>query len=109
LKGDTLVLDDGSTHSATALFNSQADPRTRAAFFPYGLTDTFALAYVDFLSAIDGEREPEMSGTEGLFDLERRVCHLRVGDARPLGQHRRRTRRQRRRLPGRDRPPLRLM
>jgi len=69
LKGDTLVLDDGSTHSATALFNSQADPQTRAAFFPYGLTDTFALAYVDFLSAIDGEREPEVSGTEGLFDL----------------------------------------
>ena len=69
LKGDTLILDDGSTHSATELFDSHADPQTREAFFPHGLKDAFALAFVDFLGAIAGRRDPEVSGNEGLFDL----------------------------------------
>jgi predicted dehydrogenase len=69
LKGDTLILDDGSTRSATELFNSQADPQTREAFFPHGLKDAFALAFVDFLDAIVAGHDPEVSGNEGLFDL----------------------------------------
>jgi predicted dehydrogenase len=69
LKGDTLVLDDGSTYSAVELFDSRADAETRAAFFPHGLKDAFALAFVDFLDAIAGGRDPQVSGREGLFDL----------------------------------------
>jgi len=69
LKGDTLILDDGSTCSATELFDSEADPVTREAFFPHGLKDAFALAFVDFLGAIGGRRDPQVSGNEGLFDL----------------------------------------
>jgi predicted dehydrogenase len=69
LKGDSLVLDDGSVYSAAALFDKEADAATRAAFFPRGLTDAFALAFLDFLGAIDGQRDPEASGAEGLFDL----------------------------------------
>jgi predicted dehydrogenase len=69
LKGDTLVLDDGSTQSATDLFMQKADAGTQAAFFPHGLQDSFALASLDFLDAIAARRDPEASGQEGLLDL----------------------------------------
>ena len=69
LKGDTLVLDDGSSRSAAELFHTQADAQTREAFFPYGLQDAFALAFVDVLGAIAEGRDPEASGNEGLLDL----------------------------------------
>ena len=69
LKGDALILDDGSTHSAAELFHTNADARTREAYFPYGLQDSFALAFVDFLGAIADGRDPEASGNEGLLDL----------------------------------------
>lgn len=69
LKGDSLILDDGSERSASELFNSRVDAQTRDAFFPNGLQDSFALAFVDFLGAIDGRRDSEVSGHEGLSDL----------------------------------------
>ena len=69
LKGDQLILDDGSAQSAAELFREHADARTVKAFFPYGLQDAFALASLDFLSASRRGDDPEASGTEGLFDL----------------------------------------
>ena len=69
LKGGTLSLDDGSTHIAADLFREGADAETRAAFFPYGLDDAFALAELDFLKGISAGRDPEASGYEGLVDL----------------------------------------
>ncbi|MDQ6675269.1 MAG: Gfo/Idh/MocA family oxidoreductase [Chloroflexota bacterium] len=69
LQGDRLTLDDGSATSATELFNTRADARTREAFFPHGLNDAFALAFLDFLNAIAAGRDPEASGNEGLIDL----------------------------------------
>ena len=69
LKGDTLVQDNGLVGSAVELFDSQAEPQTKEAFFPHGLRDAFALASLDFLEVIAHGRDPEASGTEGLFDL----------------------------------------
>jgi 1,5-anhydro-D-fructose reductase (1,5-anhydro-D-mannitol-forming) len=69
LQGDRLILDDGSAYLATELFNTQADAQTRDAFFPHGLEDAFALAFLDFLVAIANGRDPEASGKEGLLDL----------------------------------------
>ncbi|MGI9145324.1 MAG: Gfo/Idh/MocA family protein [Chloroflexota bacterium] len=69
LQGDTLILDDGSTSSASELFNTQADARTREVFFPHGLEDSFALSFLDFLEAVAEGRDPEASGKEGLLDL----------------------------------------
>ena len=69
LKGDALTLDDGSTQSGAELFEKEADTPTRQAFFAHGLTDSFALAFHDFLGAIARGRDPEMSGKEGLLDL----------------------------------------
>jgi len=69
LQGDTLIADDGSARSAAELFTTQADARTKATLFPYGLDDAFALASLDFLGAIVRGGDPEASGQEGLFDL----------------------------------------
>jgi predicted dehydrogenase len=69
LKGDTLILDNGSTSSAADLFSERADAATREAYFPHGLQDTFALPTLDFLSGIAAGRDPEASGHEGLLDL----------------------------------------
>jgi predicted dehydrogenase len=69
LKGDSLTLDDGSTSSAAELFKQKADAQTKEAFFPYGLTEAFALASLDFLRSIANGRDPEASGMEGLLDL----------------------------------------
>jgi predicted dehydrogenase len=69
LQGDTLTLDDGSTHSAADLFRERADDATRATYFPLGLDDAFALATLDFLNGIESGRDPEASGYEGLLDL----------------------------------------
>jgi predicted dehydrogenase len=69
LKGDTLLLDGAAPRSATELFLQGADPTTREAFFPAGLTDPFALASYDFLGAIAAGRDPEASGSTGLNDL----------------------------------------
>src|SRR5438445_1965965 len=52
LKGDTLVQDNGLVGSAVELFDSQAEPQTKEAFFPHGLRDAFALASLDFLEVI---------------------------------------------------------
>ena len=69
LRGDTLSLDDGSTCSAAELFRASAPSPTQEALFPRGLTDAFALAFLDFLEAIASGRDPEASGEEGLLDL----------------------------------------
>jgi predicted dehydrogenase len=69
LKGDTLILDDGSSHSAAKLFDERVAAETREAYFPHGLQDAFSLSFLDFLEGIAAGRDPEASGTEGLFDL----------------------------------------
>jgi 1,5-anhydro-D-fructose reductase (1,5-anhydro-D-mannitol-forming) len=69
LKGTTLVRDGGERVDGRDLFRRQADAATRARFYPHGLTDTFALGYLDWLTAIRAGRQPETSGMEGLRDL----------------------------------------
>jgi 1,5-anhydro-D-fructose reductase (1,5-anhydro-D-mannitol-forming) len=69
LKGGTLVLDDGSKRDALEVFEADADLATRERFFPFGLTDPFALAWLDLLRSIERGADPEASGEEGLLDL----------------------------------------
>ncbi|HEX3724136.1 MAG TPA: Gfo/Idh/MocA family oxidoreductase [Nitrolancea sp.] len=69
LKGATLIRDGGEHVSLRTLFDSEAEPDVREAFFPQGITDTFALAYRDWLDAIAAGHQPEMNGQEGLHDL----------------------------------------
>jgi predicted dehydrogenase len=69
LKGDSLILDDGSVHSAAKLFQAQASAQLKAELFPLGLADPFAIGALDFLHAIENGRDPEASGEQGLLDL----------------------------------------
>lgn len=69
IKGTTLIGDDGAREELAARFAREADAATRDHFFPHGLTDTFALPYLDWLRAIRTGGQPEMSGEEGLRDL----------------------------------------
>jgi 1,5-anhydro-D-fructose reductase (1,5-anhydro-D-mannitol-forming) len=69
LKGLTLVRDDGERVDVADLFEREASDADRQRFFPHGLKDTFALGYLDWLSAIRAGRQPEASGEEGLRDL----------------------------------------
>jgi predicted dehydrogenase len=69
LKGMTLVRDDGERVDVRALFAREATAADKEQLFPLGLTDTFALGYLDWLRAIRAGRDPEASGTEGLRDL----------------------------------------
>jgi predicted dehydrogenase len=69
LKGLTLVRDGGERVDGRDLFARDAGDETRQRFFPHGLTDTFALGYLDWFQAIRAGQSPEMSGDEGLRDL----------------------------------------
>jgi predicted dehydrogenase len=69
LKGLTLVRDGGERVEVRDLFARDAGAETRQRFFPHGLTDTFALGYLDWFRAIRAGQSPEMSGDEGLRDL----------------------------------------
>ena len=69
LKGTTLVRDGGERVDAADLFAREAETSVRERFFPLGLTDTFAIGYLDWFTAIRAGRQPETSGMEGLRDL----------------------------------------
>lgn len=67
--GDVVATDDGATHHLATLYETACPADVRAAHFPHGLTDAFALNQADWLDAIRTRREPETSGREGLRDL----------------------------------------
>jgi predicted dehydrogenase len=69
LKGDLLILDDGTRGSAAGIAHERADEAARSSFRPRGLQDPFAIQFQDFLSAIEANRPMEVSGEEGLRDL----------------------------------------
>jgi predicted dehydrogenase len=69
LKGATLIRDGGQRQSARELFEREAEAAVKQRFYPLGLTDTFALGFYDFMTAIRRGEQPEASGLEGLRDL----------------------------------------
>jgi len=69
LKGDTLILDDGTRTGIKTFFEEKSSKEIREKFFPYGLRDPMALETLEFLRAARDGREMETSGREGLRDL----------------------------------------
>lgn len=69
VKGNGLVLDDGTKTDVKDYFEKNAGKEVKDKFFPMGITDSFALETLDFLSAIREGREMEVSGKEGLRDI----------------------------------------
>jgi len=60
---------DGASVSLAELYEQHASPALKARDFPLGLSDSFALAQLDWLSAVRQSRPPEMNGHQGLADL----------------------------------------
>lgn len=69
LTGGALIRDDGTREELAAIFAREATAAERERFFPHGLRDPFALAYLDWLRCIRHGGQPETSGAEGLRDL----------------------------------------
>ena len=69
ITGNELTLDSGVTQDLDALYASQASAELQSRHFPQGLTDSFALAQLDWLRAVAAGSQPETSGREGLADL----------------------------------------
>jgi predicted dehydrogenase len=67
--GDEFTADRATPCSLAELYQREAPETLRAAQFPRGLDDSFALAQLDWLQAIEQGRQPETSGREGLHDL----------------------------------------
>jgi predicted dehydrogenase len=69
LGGGKITLDDGTTGQAEELFTAHASREMKQRFFPMDMRDGFALELYDFLQAVEGKKEPETSGRDGLRDL----------------------------------------
>jgi 1,5-anhydro-D-fructose reductase (1,5-anhydro-D-mannitol-forming) len=69
IKGNELILDDGTRRNLQELFDQEADAVLKEQFFPHGLTDPFAIQQLDWLQAIEKGSQPETDGEEGLRDL----------------------------------------
>lgn len=61
--------DGGERQPVEEIYNQIVSDTDKAADFPRGLTDGFALMQIDWLEAIRESRDPLVSGREGLHDL----------------------------------------
>jgi predicted dehydrogenase len=67
--GGEAVLADGSVVTSEQIqleYLMSLDDESKAALFPYGATDGFAIEIWDFVNAIATGRKPEMDGYDGL-------------------------------------------
>jgi len=69
LKGDHIITDAGERELLSHLFRYEAPKSVKEKYFPFEITDWFALETLDWLRAISEERDPEVSGLEGLKDV----------------------------------------
>lgn len=69
IKGGELIDTKGNRVSLLEHFEQNMSMDERHQWFPYGITDTFALQQLDWLRAAASGSESETSGTEGLHDL----------------------------------------
>ncbi len=83
IKGGEIIKDDGNHEPLLKRFEEELSIRDRGRFFPLGLTDAFALNQLDWLRAIEGGRDPETSGREGLRDL---ACAFGLLESAAIGR-----------------------
>ena len=69
IKGGRLIFDGGVKAEVVHYFQQHASPSLQKKWFPHGITDPFALQFLDFLRAVERGNDPETSGAEGLKDL----------------------------------------
>ncbi|MCL4544336.1 MAG: Gfo/Idh/MocA family oxidoreductase [Chloroflexi bacterium] len=69
IKGGVIQRDGEQAVALPQFFEALAPREVKERRFPSGLTDTFALAQLDFLRAIENKTQMEASGEEGLRDV----------------------------------------
>jgi 1,5-anhydro-D-fructose reductase (1,5-anhydro-D-mannitol-forming) len=84
IKGSRLLADGRAPVPLADLFQQGAPASLKERYFPYGLTDTFALAAYDFCRAIEAGTSMEMSGDEGLRDLAAAFAMIEASHARQV-------------------------
>jgi predicted dehydrogenase len=83
IRGGELIYDNGRRERLLERFEAELSAEEREQFFPLGLTDPFAIQQLDWLRAIEGGRDPETSGREGLQDL---ACAFALLESATLGR-----------------------
>jgi predicted dehydrogenase len=86
IKGSRLLVDGQEPVSLADLFQREAPDALKSQYFPFGLTDTFALAAYDFCRAIETGTPSamEMNGEEGLRDLATAFAMVESSHARQV-------------------------
>ena len=83
VSGDTVTLGSGEETTLGELYSANASAERKERDFPSGLTDEFALAQLDWLQAIEQNRQPEASGEEGFRDL---ACAHAILESSEIGR-----------------------
>ncbi len=70
VSGNEIRLDgEAEAMNLDEKYAAEASAEIKEQHFPYGLENDFALSQLDWLRAIEGGRQPECDGREGLLDL----------------------------------------
>lgn len=84
IKGGRLIQDGREPESLDVVFEREAPAAVKEHFFPFGLTDTFALGAYDFFRAIERGTQMEASGEEGLRDVAVAFAMIEASYARQV-------------------------
>lgn len=84
IKGGLLLPDDQAPVALADLFQQEAPAALKERYFPFGLTDTFALCAYDFCRSIEAGAPMDMSGEEGLRDLATAFAMTEASHARQV-------------------------
>lgn len=103
--GGEVTLDNGDKFKVVDRFEQELSPEQKEKFFPFGMTNGFALEQYDWIRAITTGSPSETSGEEGLRDLAAsfailesslKGCTVKVDDVysgkideyqRPINEH----------------------
>jgi len=82
IKGNVMILNDGTRVSIVEFFKEKADNNLREKLFPYPykeLEDSFAFELNDFVDAITNKGRPETDGYDGLKSIA--ICYAIIESA----------------------------
>jgi len=83
IKGSRVVRDGGESVDGAMLYASGVTPEQKERWFPRGITDGFALEWLDFLRSIETGNPMETDGEEGVRAL---ACSFAVLESATLNE-----------------------
>lgn len=83
VSGTTITWDGGQQNSLSEVYEGTTTADRRDNEFPSGIQDEYALAQLDWLTAVRERRSPEVGGCEGILDL---ACAIAILESSRLGR-----------------------